>query len=460
MTTYWDDLQILQNISDQIVPDPPETKMIESYNNKDIEDFKESVQYFIQDFIDNNIRLYKKKDFEHIMYDELYSLIVPIYGTLIDQTEFDMEYHIYDAMEIYFYKNNAFRSYSSTTILKKPNKRQISKQLSAYEKKEQPEQLTDEWYEFRRNGLSASDIWKALDSQSSKNNLIYGKCKPLKIRRWTNIKSPLHTGHRYEPLSIMHYEFDNKTKIGDFGCMSSDKYPFLRASPDGINIDSDSKLYGRLLEVKNPTTRVLDGKPKKEYWIQMQLQMEVWNIEECDFLETVFKQYNSEEEFYNDRGKSGYVFTRNEKNQRKGIIIQFYNGSEPVYKYPPVDCSKKKFDIWYNTILEENMDLTWVDNIYWYLEDYSCILVPRNKKWFNMVYPDLKQVWNTILEERISGYSHRKPKSKKKKKLTPNSLSLLEENTKSLFIDTNINPKIDKNQTVIIQVSTESLMRN
>ena len=44
----------------------------------------------------------------------------------------------------------------------------------------------------------------------------------------------------------------------------------------------------------------------------MQLQMEVWNIEECDFLETVFKQYNSEEEFYNDRGKSGYVFTRNE----------------------------------------------------------------------------------------------------------------------------------------------------
>ena len=83
----------------------------------------------------------------------------------------------------------------------------------------------------------------------------------------------------------------------------------------------------------------------------MQLQMEVWNIEECDFLETVFKQYNSEEEFYNDRGKSGYVFTRNEKNQRKGIIIQFYNGSEPVYKYPPVDCSKETFEKWYDKIL-------------------------------------------------------------------------------------------------------------
>ena len=69
---------------------------------------------------------------------------------------------------------------------------------------------------------------------------------------------------------------------------------------------------------------------------------------------------------------------------------------------------------------------------------------------------ELKEVWDTILKERISGYSHRKPKSYKKKKLTPTSLAKFEENTKTLFLDTNIQPKIDSNQTVIIKVRTES----
>ena len=149
-----------------------------------------------------------------------------------------MEYHIYDAMEIYFYKNNAFRSYSSTTILKKPNKRRISKQLSAYKKREQPEQHSDEWFRFRREGLSASSIWKALDTQSNKNNIIYNKCKPLKIRRAVNIKSPMHNGHRYEPLSIIQYEFDKNTIVGEFGCISHSNYKFLKASPDGIKYRS------------------------------------------------------------------------------------------------------------------------------------------------------------------------------------------------------------------------------
>ena len=451
MATYWDDLNVLTDIGHLLIP---QTNYIEEFNDEDIEAFKESVQYFIQDFIDNNIRLYKNKAFEHIMYDALYDMITPIYGSIFDKTKFNMEHHIYDAMEIYFYKNNAFRSYSSTTILKKPNKRRISKLLGIYEKKEQPEQQSPEWFEFRRDGLSASDIWKAIDSQSSKNSIIYKKCKPLNNkRRGINIKSPLHNGHRYEPLSILQYEYDNKTTVGEFGCMKHDKYPFLRASPDGINIDTDSKLYGRMVEVKNPTTRELDGKPKKEYWIQMQLQMEVWNLDECDFLETVYKPYESEDAFYKD-GKS---FIRNSKNKRKGIVVQFYDGSEPIYAYPPVDCSKDEFDDWFDKLLDEKKTLTWVNNIYWYLDDYSCVLVPRNKKWFNTIYPDLKEIWDTVLKERISGYDHRKPKRHKKKKLTPTSLAKLEENTKVLFMDTNINPQIDKNQNVVIKVRTESL---
>ena len=119
--------------------------------------------------------------------------------------------------------------------------------------------------------------------------------------------------------------------------MAHKKYPYLLASPDGINIKEGNKRYGRMVEVKNPTTRELTGIPKKEYWIQMQLQMEVWDFDECDFLETVFKQYETKEEFLAD----GETFTHTNKNKRKGIIIRFYDGEQPVYKYPPYIFQKR-----------------------------------------------------------------------------------------------------------------------
>ena len=85
----------------------------------------------------------------------------------------------------------------------------------------------------------------------------------MKISKSTNINTAFHNGHLFEPLSIMHYEFDFNTQVGEFGCMAHKKYPYLLASPDGINIKEGNKRYGRMVEVKNPTTRELTGIPKK-----------------------------------------------------------------------------------------------------------------------------------------------------------------------------------------------------
>ena len=44
-----------------------------------------------------------------------------------------------------------------------------------------------------------------------------------------------------------------KTKVKDYGCIQHDKYKFLGASPDGINVDINiTTLYGRMVEIKNP----------------------------------------------------------------------------------------------------------------------------------------------------------------------------------------------------------------
>ena len=44
--------------------------------------------------------------------------------------------------------------------------------------------------------------------------------------------------------------------------------------------------------------------------------------------------------------------------------------------------------------------------------------------------------------------------------MTPNTLNKLKTDTKTLFLDTNISPKIDEQQNIIIKVRTESFDKN
>ena len=55
----------------------------------------------------------------------------------------------------------------------------------------------------------------------------------------------------------------NNTKISDFGCIQHEKYNYIGASPDGINTDPNSILYGRMLEIKNIVNRDITGIPKE-----------------------------------------------------------------------------------------------------------------------------------------------------------------------------------------------------
>ena len=63
---------------------------------------------------------------------------------------------------------------------------------------------------------------------------------------------------------------------------------------------SSSSRYGRLLEIKNVKSREIDGTVSKPYWIQTQVQMEVCDLNECDFLETKFIEYENYNSYVND----------------------------------------------------------------------------------------------------------------------------------------------------------------
>ena len=64
---------------------------------------------------------------------------------------------------------------------------------------------------------------------------------------------------------------------------------------------------------------------------------------------------------------------------------------------------------------EKNENLTWVKNIYWRLDEISCVLVLRNKEWFQAAITEIGDIWDIIEKERVEGYEHRAPKKNNRK---------------------------------------------
>ena len=164
-----------------------------------------------------------------------------------------------------------------------------------------------------------------------------------------------------------------------------------------------------MLEIKNIVNRKIDGIPKMEYWIQMQIQMESCNLNECDFLETQFKEYNNYNEFIND---GNFNYTKD--NKLKGIIIAFTFENNIYYEYAPIMLAYNDYEEWEKKILYKNREKVWVQNIYWKLEKISNVLVLRNKLWFNTILEEVKNIWKIIEYERINGYEHRAPNKRSK----------------------------------------------
>jgi putative phage-type endonuclease len=407
----------------------------------------ETALHLMDEYISCNPHVISEPDFHDILLEEIkeifYIQIEDYMESVIwinsDDMEDDMDELLEDAFQIFitvFYPDRCSNDSIDNSKYQPLEIKYDDAELAMIEKKiqalrdiPQPVQRTDAWYQFRWNLITASNAWKAFESQPAINQLIYEKCQPLKVVneeediKMVNTNTPLHWGQKYEPLTVMMYEHDFKTKVEDFGCIQHLKYKFIGASPDGIIVNKESERYGRMLEIKNVVSRDINGIPKKEYWIQMQLQMEVCDLDECDFLETKFTEYPDEQSFMND--------TRNHDlkqelcisldNKTKGIILYFHTKEgKPFYKYKPLEItSEQDIKLWEETELEKYesapYNYTFLKFIYWKLEKLSCVLVLRNKEWFKNNVGQLEKVWKIIEEERVSGYEHRAPAKKQRK---------------------------------------------
>ena len=333
------------------------------------------------------------------------------------------------------------------------DKRTIATTLRHLKAVPQPEQRTMEWYTYRHTLITASNAYKAIETESARNQLIFEKCKPItmdtvmpnltgipisnypsldivkfaksdkeleiinsKVFLAVNINTPMHWGQRYEQVSTMYYEMVNNVTVGEYGCIPHKDHNFIGASPDGIVENRESHLYGRMLEIKNIVNRDITGIPLKPYWVQMQIQMEVCDLDKCDFLETRFIEYADREAYDEDGTFLKTKYDNVHGSYLKGITMFFINKDNlPEYEHKPLEMDEMEYtNKWVPMITKKHNELGHylVHTYYWKLKEISCVLVIRNKVWFELNIKNFNETWETVLKERKTGYAHRAPKKK------------------------------------------------
>jgi hypothetical protein len=210
--------------------------------------------------------------------------------------------------------------------------------------KQNPKQGTKEWLNQRHNMITASSVSKLFNSQAQYQSIIKEKSAPNLRQEYeqdnTRGPAPLVWGHKYEPISVQIYEDLTNETVLSLGCIPHAQYPYLGASPDGIispfqEKEDSGKRAGRLLEIKNPISRIIDGIPSETYWIQQQIQMEVCDMDGCDFLETQFKEMD-EQSFYETSSDDTPEEHPPSTHEEYLGVIAHYQSYEWGDKYPKI----------------------------------------------------------------------------------------------------------------------------
>lgn len=301
------------------------------------------------------------------------------------------------------------------------------KQLEKLKAIPQYEQKSNEWFEQRKQCLTATAIATVLDEDPYKYpiELLLEKCdrgKPF-------IENEnVHHGKKYEQIGTMYYAFRNNINVLEFGLLQHSKYTFIGASPDGICEHQTkfnnklSKMVGRALEIKFPKKRKINTEGELDgdicphyYYVQMQTQLFVTKLDECDFLQCQIEEYETWDDYVNDSYDNLPGLSKS-TNLEKGCLIQLlpkrmmnvedtnmclYNSK---YIYPPkLHMSIDEIKKWIaHEISHYHKNPLYIEYfidriIYWRFTKIACHLVKFDNSWFESKIPVLKQFWDYIL---------------------------------------------------------------
>jgi len=276
------------------------------------------------------------------------------------------------------------KQYIKNKIINKNKKRkfmnsyQTTKEiLQELIKKPLIKQRTPEWFKLREDRLTASDLYDAV-----KNPLSLAKRK-LKGNTFNSSGIPaLKWGVMFEPIAIQIYSHINKIKIHEFGLIINDDISNFGASPDGITDE------GIMIEIKCPYSRkIICDKIPDKYQYQIQGQLAVCKLDNCDYVECEFIEYKLEDE---------YISAIIDDEYKHGIIAEIRINGEYEYKYSNQNQTKEENLIEMNKYKNKGYNL-----IYWNLKLINIQRVTFNRNlWDNEIVNKINEFIEIYKQEK------------------------------------------------------------
>ena len=350
--------------------------------------------------------IYEEGMFDHEeIHDDVWEATTEAMDALLDEIDDDEEEREKMADALTEASRDWFRAHHTLTLeLISPLPQE---DIAAICNRPQTAQHSADWYSQRRNRLTASEFSQILDGRRA--SLLSQKVAPVHEGAATDrpFASPVGIsqadgdmnattwGHRFESVVRDMYE----QELAGVGCVNDSlgrfthpRIPWISASPDGIV--TKGPLAGRLLEIKAPKSRQPGEFVPAEYYVQMQIQMEVCDIDVVDFVEAQFAQRPVAA--LTEADKKALVTARwKGRIEVRGTLEQPDTWS---YRY-----TKAVEDLEDATFSDEDKDTDkpLLEDTVWWLTGWYPRTVLRNKQWWQSVgWPNAELFWAEVLSLR------------------------------------------------------------
>lgn len=262
-------------------------------------------------------------------------------------------------------------------------------------------QRTPAWYAQGKEVLTASEFASLFGTPRAWAQLVLSKvalspeaqaAQPQRTNRLACMScemGPFDWGIRFEPVVKQVLAKRWGTEIAESGRLLHPKDSHLAASPDGLILAAtDPARVGRLIEIKCPITRAIGAGIPFEYWCQMQIQMEVTGIEECDYVEVKLESIQK------------HAVSLKEGSEPDGHLwlLQQPTTCEMAYAYTEEERSTRQADGW---------DL--VETIPWRVADLYTRTVTRDRSWFRSTAALRTKFWEDVVAARAGQFKAPEP---------------------------------------------------
>lgn len=252
-------------------------------------------------------------------------------------------------------------------------------------------QRTEEWYALRKQRLTASDTAQALGKGKfgTRDQLIQKKVLDMRGESPPfRVMPAMKWGIMFEDMAMRCYQQANdNVRVHEFGMIPHETLSCFGASPDGITA------LGIMTEIKCPFKRKITGEVPDYYELQMQGQMAVCNLKECDYIECEMQVFDNYED---------YELMVDGSLVNHGVICEFVKDGETYYEYSDALLTSKQANTWAREFSSREMrrdaSIQLKKLHMWKLRQMFVKRVYFDEDRWNTIVPEIERFWNDVKE--------------------------------------------------------------